>query len=1356
VNTANVAGTVVYHITPHFIAGCDGATVDFVVTVKPLPSADATDLTICSGETASIAILGSPKNVIGTTFSWTAVENNADGAAIGNGSTILQTLVSTLPATPGTVAYTITPTANGCNGPQEVVVATVNPAVSVNAGVDYEVCEDVTAPMPISLTGTIGGSATSGTWIKKTGFGAISGNATSGQTVTAMFTATQADIDAGFIEVYLETNDPDVGGPCAKKADTVKIQINKRPRLVPLIDQMVCEPAQIDLKGQLAGSATSGSWSIVSAGPGGTLSVSSVNGLGEVSAKYDTVSADVGQTLVFRLTTIDTDGSGPCIAAIDDVIVKINESAKVNAGLDFAVCEDEVVNLQGSFTGSATSATWTGGGGAFSNAADPLSTYTLTPANIAAKQVVLTLTSNDPDGIGLGAPCGPAVDQVVIQVNPLPNASFTGLLGAYAENSDGSNLLPLNTNPGTSIFTGPGMVSGSNRFEPAIAATSGYGLKTIRHTFTSTETGCDNFTEQTTIVNQITSIDFEFAAGEEAGLLLTICENTTAGQAAPKYYNEIIAFPLASTGRPLTVIRSDDPIIQSRIALLDGKYYLNTYKLPTGNYTMEYVYTNLANAESRKTKTIHVNAAPKAVIAIDKACVDNSNIVFMDNSFMPNPAVDTTYHWDYGNGNGNTNGQRNPTDSYLVSGTYVLKLEVVTNLGCAHDTVGTITVGKPPKVDFSATKLCSGDNTTFTDQSTTFLNNIIAYSWDFDDGDTLGFGMKDKVVLPPYNHGGKTSGTYTHPEHTYNNFRVYNVKLNVLTDDGCTSDTTKRIYILDYSVPIPTNAYVEDFENGPGTWVKADLLNNSWVFGAPTGSVINSANDNAWWTGENINKDVDNSTYYKNEKSEVIGPCLDISSLERPMISLNYWSDLQEGFDGVVVQYSLDAGATWETIGNAEGGGIEWYNARNLPGQPGGQSNYAWSDEDETKQWRNARFNLDQIPLNQRDKLVFKIAFGSNNDNLPGKVLNGFAFDDIYIGEKTKTVLVEQFLNYTVDPQSDFAGESMNNKYDAQIATDITGPGKLETDFFKVEYHVAVAGAQEDLNLANKVDPFSRAFLYGISSPPITIMDGIRDNGIFNGDHANIDAEELDRRALEDPKFMIDIDTVDTGNNTTLSLNATFDYVDSISSPFNAGLLFQVLLVENDVPVSGRGTYRNVVRKMLLPGQGQSINQVWDFGTGAPTAQNRVVIPVNYVVDVPIANEDNLYLVAYVQDDDAEGPKATRIYQSKIVKGPEKRGRTIVGVDEDPALAEIQHIAVYPNPVSKTLKLQLDEKLSRAYVWKLIDQRGITVKSGEVNRNLSVPQEIDVEDLANGMYFLEIGLPDRKLMHKKIAVMNRN
>ena len=141
----------------------------------------------------------------------------------------------------------------------------------------------------------------------------------------------------------------------------------------------------------------------------------------------------------------------------------------------------------------------------------------------------------------------------------------------------------------------------------------------------------------------------------------------------------------------------------------------------------------------------------------------------------------------------------------------------------------------------------------------------------------------------------------------------------------------------------------------------------------------------------------------------MMGPCLDLSGLKRPMISLNYWVDAQGGFDGAVMQYSVNGGASWQTVGDAEGGGINWYNDRNLPGQPGGQTNFAWSDT--VSQWTNGRYNLDQIPSALRDTVIFRIAFGSNDDNPSDEILNGFAFDDIFIGEKTRNVLVEHFAN---------------------------------------------------------------------------------------------------------------------------------------------------------------------------------------------------------------------------------------------------------------------------------------------------------------------------------------------------------
>ncbi len=169
INTGNVAGTVTYHITP-FNGVCAGLPKDYVVTVEPVPTANGTNITICSGQNAVVAIDATPQNVSGTTFSWIVIPTgNVTGAAGGNGSTISQTLSLTNYSF-GSVIYRITPLANGCTGPTKDITVAVDPIALVNAGVDYAVCE----PATILLTGSIGGAAGSGTWSIVTGGGSIS------------------------------------------------------------------------------------------------------------------------------------------------------------------------------------------------------------------------------------------------------------------------------------------------------------------------------------------------------------------------------------------------------------------------------------------------------------------------------------------------------------------------------------------------------------------------------------------------------------------------------------------------------------------------------------------------------------------------------------------------------------------------------------------------------------------------------------------------------------------------------------------------------------------------------------------------------------------------------------------------------------------------------------------------------------------------------------------------------------------------------------------------------------------------------------------------------------------------------
>jgi hypothetical protein len=168
-----------------------------------------------------------------------------------------------------------------------------------------------------------------------------------------------------------------------------------------------------------------------------------------------------------------------------------------------------------------------------------------------------------------------------------------------------------------------------------------------------------------------------------------------------------------------------------------------------------------------------------------------------------------------------------------------------------------------------------------------------------------------------------------------------------------------------------------------------------------------------------------------------------------------------------------------------------------------------------------------------------------------------------------------------------------------------------------------------------------------------------------------------------------------------------------------------------------------VLRKFLRGTEGVTFTRIWNNNDAEP-------VPFDYTIDVPIANPDSLYIIAFVQD--KSDPR--RIYQTVIQKAPAKQGAPAVGVIDHPQFAEIQNINIYPNPVSKTLKLSLDNALTNDYGWHLVDQRGITILEGNVNRNLSVPQQIDVSELANGMYFMRISRGDKTVIYRKIAVLN--
>jgi hypothetical protein len=1351
---------VTYTLTP-VVNSCVGIPRDYVVSVKPIPTITTNNVVICSESPAQFNLSAAPQNVAGTTFSWTVTTADiVSGQANGDGSSINQLLTTN--ASGAVVTYNITPAANGCNGPTAIYTATVNPKAIVNAGLDFSLCEPANVPLTL---GSVAGGATAANWsvVSGQGFGSVAGTG-----LLDTYTVAPADISVNVgntVKLLLTTNDPDGAGPCPVAVDDLVVTLNRQANVTAPANYTLCEPSSFVLNSALSGSATGGSWLIVTPSANGTLTVSRVVAGSEVDAdyipSYVPLATDANTAIEFLITTNDPDGLGPCLADTDNVVVTINESAKVVAGSDFEVCEDEPLVLNGSKSGSPATITWTGGTGTFVDASTTITGYALSPAefNGLNQSILFRLTASDPDGLG---PCTVVFDEVNVIVNDTTEVALATDRDFY------TNIDPreaLFHSPTGGVFSGSGILAGESYFYPEFVDPLGFA--TIKYTFQSGITGCTSIITKTVIVNPVTDIDFNLdpnsGATNEGLNKVNVCADI--GDV------ELIGIPDNSTElKPLPVSGVFTSPATPEIIKKDGlDYYLITDNREGGVYFVHFTYTNEFNASNTLIKEINIYSSPIATIkglkdgglvtnpadwinSVDGCVEDEVQFIGKASSIkndvaQPGAVIDS-YTWNFDDNLGELTFQ-DPLRPFTDSRVYNVSLTVTTENGCSNTTIAPVLVGEPPKVDFIWSKVCSGDVTEFTNLSKTGISKALEVTWDF--GDTNSISKTPLTAADTMN-----TNTDWNPFYSYGTALAYDITLTVKTEEGCDASLTKNAFILisGSADVIAANGYREDFKSGQGTWFPTNttfenVTTTDWLFGVPDGTTINMAIDNAWYM----------RTYKNIESSVVIGPCLDLSTLNRPMISLDFWVDTDEELDGAVVQYSTDEGQSWETIGDDKKLGINWYNNSPITGNPGDQSfgQYGWSGK--SGGWVTARYNLDMIDRLNRDKVVFRIAFGPNNPTAT-RTLNGFAFDNIYIGEKNRSVLVEHFTN-NGDALSVTRNGRIDNDYDNQFIQ------KNSSDFIKLQCHIANPG-EDAYNENNTADPAARSLFYGVQSPPFTIMNGLigmYEVGDFNvleinhdGDypfHSNNNpgitaAQIIDMESLRSPKF--DVDLVLDGNaGTVTATKIDYDfkvtYADSINSNFTTPVVLHIALYET-IATDGGLAVRNVLRKMLTGSGGITVTQNWTWSSSPlpPTTRSG-----SSDLDINFQNPDSLYVVAFVQNKNTQ--EIYQVIKQKVSNT--KTPRVIAGVDNNLVKVELESIEMYPNPANQHVNLFTEGILSKRYLWKIITQQGVEVLSGDLEREFLEPEVIDTNLLANGIYFMVLGTEEKPLIYKKLAVVNR-
>ncbi|NJN26506.1 MAG: T9SS type A sorting domain-containing protein, partial [Cyclobacteriaceae bacterium] len=1275
-------GTVVLKLTADDGSLCPAVEdiVNIVIFPKPIVNA-GTDKILCEGNT--ILISDATRSGSASSVTW------FDGSSV---TSRFKPFISTLnvtytpPAIFNDTIVLLTVTTNDPTGPciavSDQVQISITKAPVVYAGIDKTICEGDS----VTLTdATVGGSTTSVSW--SGGLGTFYPDNT---TLNATYIPSPSEIGLA-VKLTLSSNDP--GAPCVIATSEVNITINKAPEVNAGIDRTICETSTVNLNGSFAGAASSALWST---GGDGTFSF-----IGDLNARYTPGSADIANKGV-SLTLTTNNPVGPCNAVSDLVFIQIDEAAIVDAGIYAPICIGDTLYLNGTISGSATSAMWSGGLGTYINPEQLNAAYLPAKAEDGAT-ITLHLFTNDPVG-----ECNVVESQTSVKINSLPSPRFFGLDAAYQIDDPSSNLTGV---PELGAFTGAGIVG--NTFIPFVADT---GTHVIRYTYTNLQ-GCTNYTEQQTIVFPLPEIE--------------------VGDPGPFCLNELpLDNPLPRTSKE----GFTDIWEGSNIFSQGTEYYFNIAVAGVGLHEVKYTLKDEGTgATSEEPRFIVVNDIPNIDFTTDHNCIADTitfqDLAVLENGSIFNDAI-TKWSWEIGENLDFTSNKQNPKIKFDKNkpDSYKVRLTETTKYGCSSFKVGEVAIGAVPVPLFTVNNLTFGEVSEFVDNTTakTSSNN---YPEGYEDPTS-----SIDSIWWNFGEGSPVGGSHSQYSTAYHQFSQGNqefpVEMTIKTNLSCVAKLIMPVSVIQSVTTFP---YEEDFENFNSMAFRGD--NASWQLKVPNGHIIKGDNK-AWVTSNSENRHNDN------ENSYVSLPAFDLRSLSRPMLSIDIWSNAESTRDGAVIQYSFEGGS-WHTLVDPNEKiardpkqqiGVEWYNEKGIVSRPGDKtiigsignnsSGYGWTEVFDG--WKSARFPLDEIRDNQPAGLSsvrFRVVFASDQQNPDGTNYDGFAFDNLWIGERSHNVLFEHF-------------DNLNNP-NVKIEEINTLATRFNLDMIPLEYHSSYP-SPDVIYENNKYPVETRGSIYNITASPRSFMDGIQEYDFAANVYENY---QVINRSLIDPLFDISVEIVKRVDNAA-DINVTITARDTL----NDEIIVNVIPIEtsiDDAQVNqpyGIDSLNNVVKDML-PAGGYPYNISWNAAT---TQSFTVTWDLNNLSkENTIYDGSKLGVVVFVQNDVNEGSR--EIYQSVFARLPFLQNTVVTGLEDDLDLRKITEAAIYPIPAQDYFMVSLPEPLSKDLQWSVVDQRGVELIQGTYAQGQS-EFKMDTQSLPNGLFLLKIAGKDELNAIRKIII----
>ena len=962
---------------------------------------------------------------------------------------------------------------------------------------------------------------------------------------------------------------------------------------------------------------------------------------------------------------------------------------------------------------------------------------TVTPEQTTTYSI---LRVEDVNGVGNN---GSGSVQVV--VNETTDVEFVNIAAGYSVEEDPVQLL---ANIPGGIFTGPGIIDPSGLFDPAIADTVG-SPHTLLYSYTN-ENGCTSVaTARVFVLGSMGGIyipsefacnngaPFEVSASNVAGELgtfkllnsneqevtgLTDLGNNTA-QINPtdlkegtytieyNYFDGVVhqlrkAFVLESVTTPVILNLTDDSYCQNitpfrleadqedarftgpGVSASGNEFWFDPSGVKPGS--IEIFCENVSEhgcSEGTQT-TVEVLHAPITRFTLETHCIPSTGGSVLFDNLTPEKLSVESWIWNFGDpssGALNESGDVNPTHSYASSGPQTITLTATTFDGCSETALLDTVIGTIPTADFTWISDCylPGQATGFINRTGPGSIELQSLRWKFMDreGALLGTDLATSPADTIWYEFDEAQG--------------YTIQLIAESEFGC-FDSIAREIDLQPTIVLTDEGYFEGFDQGDGMWtVRSEEGPASWVLNEPDFTDFDAIpGDQAWHTHFPA------GVVGYMEQSWVESPCFDFSDIDRGMIQMNVMRSFVPNLNGAVLQYREVFEEGWKTLGSPSSG-VNWYNTSNLINRPGGsQTGWGLDVFHPDHAWVRTAHSLDG--LDGKTNISFRIAIATTGAQGIGN--QGFAFDEIFIGERSKLSVLEHFTNASAVSSrlADDLVDSLSQHYPQEI--------------IDIQYHTDYPG-EDPMNKNNPFPAASRAFYYGIQDFPYALLDGgIKET--YRYDFPDLKStplmDEVPRASLELPPFEIrlTVDWTDTG----LESKATVSWT---RGPFKEHIQLYLVVFEREVSVyqglNGDTLFRNVVLDMLPDPTGDLLGSDWNQGDSETRTFSWNYQP--YVEDI-----SDLGLLVFIQE------RAT----GKILQAAVKYREWGVGV-EHPRQAANLH--VYPNPFKDVLFVNLGRTTENSGMLRLVDMNGREVLAEQVPPGYQIYQ-MELPILNRGIYIL--------------------